>query len=159
MSPLFWPRLLLIGAICAGLVGAGAIGASKYYAPRLKALQSEFDTFRGGVEALGRAAEARKVAKEAADRLAKEKADRENKDATGRLLADVRRLRDERDRARGSFVPSPAPDSRDPATSCFDRNLLEQAIGRLVGQLRGIAETGDQTALSLRIAREWAAGR
>jgi len=159
MNPLFWPRLLLIGAICAALVGLGAIGASKYYAPRLKALQSEFDTFRGGVEALGKAAEARKVAKEAADKLAKEKADRENKDATGRLLADVRRLRDERDRARGGGLLPPAPATGRTDLACFDRVEFERAAGELLGSLRGLASEGDQTALSLRIAREWAAGR
>ena len=155
----FLPRLLLICAICAALVGAGAVGASRYYAPRLKALQSDFDQFRGGVEAFGKAAQAAKVAKEAADKLAKEKADRDNKDATGKLAADNKRLRDERDRARGSIVPSAPADSRSPDLACFSRPEFESAVGRLVGQLRGITSEGDQSALELRLAREWAAGR
>ena len=155
----FLPRILLYAAIAAALAGAGAVGASKYYGPRLKALQAEYDQFRGGVEALGRAAEKRKAEIELSNKLSKEKADRENKDATSKLLADVKRLRDERDRARGSIVPSAPADSRSPDLACFARTELESAIGELVGQLRGISQEGDQTALSLKVAREWAAGR
>lgn len=157
MSPLFLPRLLLVGAICAALVGLGGVLAHRYYAPRLEAEKRAFAEFRGGVEALGRAAIERRQIKERADQLSKEKSDRENKDATGRLLADNRRLRDERDNARGGFVPGPAPDSRSPDLACFSRPLLESAIGELVGSLRGLAQEGDQSALSLRVAREWAA--
>lgn len=157
MSPLFWPRLLLYGAICAALVGFGAAGAAKYYGPKLRALQSDFDQFRGGVEALGRAAEKRARETDEANRKRKVSADDENRRSTDKLLADNRRLRDERDRARGSFVPSPAPDSRSPDLACFDRNLLEQAIGRLVGSVRGLAQEGDQSALDLTSARQWAA--
>lgn len=155
----FLPRILLYAAIAAALAGAGAVGASKYYGSRLKALQAEYDQFKGGVEALGRAAEKRKAEIELSNKLSKEKADRENKDAASRLLADVKRLRDERDRARGSIVPSAPADSRSPDLACFARTELESAIGELVGQLRGISQEGDQTALSLKVAREWAAGR
>lgn len=156
MSPLFWPRLLLYGVICAALVGLGAAGAAKYYAPKLEAEKRAFAEFRGGVEALGKAAEKRARETDEANRKRKVSADDENRRSTDKLLADNRRLRDERDRARGSFVPSPAADSRSPDLACFDRTLLEQAIGRLVGSVRGIAQEGDQSAVDLTSARAWA---
>lgn len=157
MSPLFWLRLLLYGAICAALVGLGAVGAGKYYAPRLEAEKRAFAEFRGGVEALGRAAIERRQKQERADQLLKEKADRENKDATGKLLADNRRLRDERDKSRGGGVLPPAPTTGRTDLACFDRVEFERATGELLGSLRGLTSEGDQSALSLRTAREWAA--
>jgi len=159
MSPLFLPRLLLVGAICAALVGLGGVLAHKYYAPKLEAEKRAFAEFRGGVEALGRAAEKRARETDEANRKRKVSADDENRRSTDKLLADNRRLRDERDNARRGFVPSPAPDSRSPDLACFARTELESAIGELVGSLRGLAQEGDQSALSLRIAREWAASR
>ena len=107
---------------------------------------------------MGREAIKRRQIQESADKLAKEKADRENKDATGRLAADNKRLRDDRD-SRRRFLSDPAPDSRSPDLACFARTEFESAVGGLIGSLRGISQEGDQSALDLRLSREWAAGR
>jgi hypothetical protein len=155
----FLTRLLLYAAIAAALMGMGAVGASKYYAPRLEAEKRAFAEFRGGVEALGRAASLKAKETDEANRKRKVSADDENRRSTSKLLADNKRLRDDRDRARGNIVPSAPADSRNPDLACFSRPEFESAVGGLIGSLRGIAQEGDQSALDLRLSREWAVGR
>jgi len=152
----FLPRLLLYAAIAAALVGFGAVGASKYYAPRLEAEKRAFAELRGGVEALGRAASLKAKETDEANRKRKVSADDENRRSTNKLLADNKRLRDDRDRARGSIVPSAPADSRSPDLACFARTEFESAVGGLIRSLRGISEEGDQSAVDLNSVRKWA---
>ncbi len=115
-----------------------------------------FAEFRGGVEALGRAAAERAAMQEKMDKLLKEKTDATYGKTVSDLRVTVKRLRDEAD-ARGSGVPaSPASSSR-PDLACFDRTELSTAFGTLVGGLRKLADEGDTSAIALDAAKAWAA--
>jgi hypothetical protein len=161
----FLPRLLLIGAICAALVGAGAVGASKYYAPRLKALQSDFDQFRGGVEALGKAAAQKAKETDEANRKRKETADAQavkaKRDLDGLYAAYVG-LRDSKRNAGSGVLPETPGTSGDPDRICFSRSGLDRGLDEALGLLRSgsapILRRGDEAVTGLKLAREWAAG-
>lgn len=149
---------LTVGLFLAGMA-AGAIGAAKHYSPILKQLQSDYDTFKGGVAALGKAAEKRARDTDAANIRRKQDADKENAAAVAGANRLIAKLRDERDRARGSFVPAASPSSRSPDLACFDRIELEQAIRGFVAGIRGLTDEGSKAAIDLNTARIWASAR
>ena len=155
----FLPRLLVYAAICAALVGAGAVGASRYYAPRLKALQAEYDQFRGGVEALGRAAIERRQKQERADQLAKEKADRENSRAVADFKRTIDGLRLAADSSRRGELPSPPAGSSRPDLICLDRAEYQREDGiltqRLLQGARGLADEGSKATIDLNSGKDW----
>lgn len=151
----YW-RWIALAVLLAASAAFGGATVYRHMNAKLRALQSDFDAFRGGVAALGIAAQKAATAKRLADQQRKDAADAENARSTADLNRTIAGLRLAADRARGRIVPAaPAASSR-PDLACFDRTLLEQAIGGLVGSVRGIAETGDQTAVDLNTAREWA---
>jgi len=116
-----------------------------------------FTQFRGGVEALGRAAAERAAAQEKMNQLRKEKADATHGKVVTDLRVTVKRLRDEAD-ARGSGVPAAPADSSRTDLACFDRAELGAAFGGLVGGFRKLVDEGDASAIGLDVAKEWAQG-
>lgn len=82
-----------------------------------------------------------------------------------RLRADADRLRNAR--ARAIDLPAAGPvaggaavcPDRPEGIACFDRGELLGAIRRLDAGVHGIAAEGDEVALKLTLARDWAAGR
>jgi len=161
MSPLFLPRLLLVGAICAALVGLGGVLAHRYYAPKLEAEKRAFAEFRGGVEALGRAAEKRARETDEANRKRKELADAQavkaKRDLDGLYAAYVG-LRDSRNPG-SRILPQPASGAGSAEGIAFDRTALDNALSSFDRGVTGLLREGDEALGSLRIAREWAAGR
>ena len=118
---------------------------------------SEYAEFRARVEKAGKEAEAKRIKKEAADKLAKEKADAESK----RLMADntalARKLRDAR--ASSRFLPTPSALATSPSRACFDRAILERTLQRFDEGVSAVVAEGDAARVSLDAARVWAAGR
>ena len=156
----FLPRILLMAAIAAALAGAGAVGASKYYGPRLKALQAEYDQFKGGVEALGRAASLRAKEIDEANKKRKVSADDENRRSTDSLKRTIDGLRDERAKrdTAGGFVSQPAPGSLGLKLACYDSAKLDDALRRLDRGIQGLVAEGDQRTVDLNSVRKWASG-
>ena len=149
--------LMAWGAIAAGAVILSLTGAVYVQTLRLASCKAEFAEFKGGVEAIGKAAE--KAAKDKAmqDKLFKEKADAQNTSALASLRATVKRLRDAS--PSGSFVPpAPAGASR-PDLACYSRPEYLGATGNLVEGLRRLADEGAEAAVGLNTAKEWAKGR
>lgn len=157
MSPLFWPRLLLYGAICAALVGTGFGLGVKYYAPKLEAARVEL----GVVASLGRKALKDKVAQEKADQQRKELADAQavkaKRDLDGLYAAYVG-LRDSRNPG-SRILPQPPADTGSPQGIAFDRAALDNALSSFDRGVTGLLREGDEAISGLRIAREWAQGR
>lgn len=145
--------LVVVATVMAGL------GATVWYqAGQLREERAAFAKFKGSVEALGRAQEIA-AAKTNLDNLKnKERADEEYRRRIDALGGALGRMRAERDRARGSFVPEAAPGAGGAAGACFDPALLERAIGELVGRVRGLAAEGDKAVIGLDVAKEWARG-
>ena len=143
---------LAVGAVVLALSGAVYVQTV-----RVAACKAEFAEFRGGVEALGKAAEKSARDKEAMDKIFKEKSDAENEAAIAGLNATIKRLRDAR--PSRSFVPPAATSSSRPDLACYDRPELERATGDLVESLRGLADEGSKATLDLNTAKAWARGR
>jgi hypothetical protein len=162
----FLTRPLLYAAIAAALMGVGAVGASKYYAPRLEAEKRAFAEFRGGVEALGRAASLKAKETDEANRKRKETADAQavkaKRDLDGLYAAYVG-LRDSKRNAGSGVLPETSGTSGDPDRICFSRASLDRGLDEALGLLRSgsapILRRGDEAVGGLRLAREWAAGR
>jgi len=131
----------------------GALKMHQHDARAYDELADQFSTFKGGVAALGEQAKKDAAAKAVKDKANKEKADAENKRTTDALRADVERLRDERDRARGSFVPAAPAGARRPDLACFDRAELESAIRGLVTDVRSLVDEGSQATVDLNTAK------
>jgi hypothetical protein len=156
-------RILVLAAICAALVGVGAALAAKHYAPKLKQLQSDFDTFKGGVEALGKAAEKRTKEVNEANAKRKKDADAENgktkRDLAGLYLA-YQRLRDQRANAGSGLLPKPRPDAPSPDRITLDRAALDRGLAEADGVLQSgaakILLRGDQAITNLDTAKRWA---
>lgn len=159
-------RILLMAAIAAALVGIGAAGAAKHYGPKLRALQADFDQFRGGVEALGRAAEKRTAETNAANEKRKRDADAEagkTKRDLAALYDAYGRLRDQRISAGSGVLPPTAAAARDPDRICFSRAALDRGLVEADGVLQAgalpLLRRGDAGIGDLGVIRAWAAGR
>lgn len=59
-------------------------------------------------------------------------------------------------RASSSFVPSIPSTAAKPKLACFDRSELERTLQQFDGGIQGLIEEGDETALALNNARDWA---
>ncbi len=149
-----------------GYVAAGAIlavtaagGLAWLQTSRLDALRKEYAEFKGGVEALGRAAQQAAADKEKFDKLRKEAADAQNAAALATLTRTIDELRRNRDRARGSIVPEAPRASNRPDLACFDRPLLESALRDYRSRIRGLVDEGTAGAVNLDTAKSWAQQR
>lgn len=150
-----WAKLL-IAAVALGLAAAG--GAYKMHEHdqiALDKVKQEFSLFKGGVSALGEKAEGDAKLKTEADKALKKRIDDEHKRVVAGLVADIKRMRDERDRARGSFTPAAPAGAVRPDLACFDRVALESALRELVAEVRSLVDEGAAATLDLNAAKAW----
>lgn len=159
LNPLAW-RLIVYGGLILAAMGWTAYEVYGHEERKVQAVKDELATFKGGVAALGLAAEKRTKEENAASLKRKQDADKENADSARRDTALIASLRAAAaKRTNGRFVPSAPATSRSPNLACFDRPELESAIRGLVGEVRGLVDEGSKSALDLNTARIWAAGR
>jgi hypothetical protein len=145
-------KTLLIATVATGLVlGGGLMWQTK----RLADVRAEFSEYRGGVEALGRQAEARARAQIESDRKIKELTDAENAAAVANLTATVGRLR--KQLAGGGGLSAAAPAAGGPDAACYDRAEFAGALRRLDEGFLGIAAEGAAAVADLNSAKRWAA--
>jgi len=152
-------RLIALGVAFLAFGGFCAYRMHAHDQIAYNALQSEFDTFKGGVKALGVAAEARKVEQEAADKQRKEKADVERiaaKRTLDGLYSAYASLRDSRKGSGGSILSSPAPVAGGSATATFDRAAFDRAISDFDAGAVEILKQGDGAISDLNTAKRWA---
>jgi len=118
-------------------------------------LRIEFNTFVTKTEEIGKVAEAKTKATEAAQKLAKEKADAENFRTITELRDSVARMR--LARSRGSYLPPATADSASPESITFDRAELERAIRQTDERIQDLIAEGDEARINLDTAIRWAA--
>lgn len=152
----WWGRWAALGALCAVVAVTVGVKVHAHDKIALDALQGRFDAFKAQVSAEGKRAEreAARIATE--NRTKKEQADAENARTRAADAAAIASLRRERDSARGSFVPPAAPSAIRPDLACFDRAVLESALGGLLADIRGIADEGAAATVDLDTAKLWA---
>jgi len=160
----FLPRILLYAAIAAALVGFGAITMHRHDAAVLADLQRQYSEFKGGVEAVGKAAAIRAKETDEANRKRKEIADAQavkaKRDLDGLYAAYVG-LRDSR-RPGSGVLPETPGTTGDPDRICFSRASLDRGLDEALGLLRGgsapILRRGDEAVSGLNSVRNWASG-
>lgn len=157
----YW-RVFAIAAALAAAAAGGAYQMHKHDQVKYDAMKAEYDTFKGGVAALGEAAEKDKQRVEAANAANKKRADDElakaKRDLAG-LYDAYGRLR-EQSRTRGSVLPTATPGASDPDRACFSRAALDRGLAEADGVLQdGAAKIllrGDTALNGLDVAKRWA---
>lgn len=152
---LSWVKPVGVLLVVLSIAGAGAYANGVRWETKYDKLQANYDTFKGGVAALGEKAKADAAKKAADDAKLKARIDDENKRDVAGLRAAVARLRLEADRARGSYVPPADTGARRPDLACFDRAALESAVRELVAEVRGLVDEGSAATLDLNAAKLW----
>ncbi len=158
------------GAIAAGAVILALGVAVKVQTSRLEtskaetvAVQVKFDLFAAKVKQLGEEAAIVAKAKDAQNKALKEKIDETSAKARAdlaALYARYSRLRNSRESAGVSSLPSPATGSTSPALATFDRETLDRGLAVADGILQEGAERillrGDSAIADLNAAKGWA---
>ena len=154
-----WVKPLGILLVVLAIAGAGAYANGVRWEAKYDKLQASYDTFKGGVAALGEQAKAKAALQALADLKKQERADDENKRTVATLRADIKRVRLEADRARGGGVPAAPAGASRPDLACFDRAAFESAYGELTAEVRGGADEGTEATVDLNTAKIWEQGR
>lgn len=151
-----WVKILVYVGIVLALIGFGARMEHNRMQKKLDAVTNEYNQFKGGVAALGHAAEIAVAKQKLADIKAKERADEERKTRTARVGADVKRVRDANDAGSGRVYTAPAGSGCPETQVCFDAGEFRAASGKRREGIRGLATEGAQIEIDLNVAREWA---
>lgn len=143
-----WPyRILALALLCAAIWAHGWLRGARHGEAKLAA-------FEAAVRAEGGAAQKLADARILAERTRKVESDERYKTARADLRATADRLRVER--ATRDILPAAATNSGSPDRACFDRAQLERALRGFVVGTAGLAAEGDEIALRLKMAVEWA---
>lgn len=156
----YW-RWIVLAALLAASAAFGAYKMHQHDQVVLDALKSEYSQFKGGVEALGKAAQIRAKETEAANEQRRISADVENKRSTDKLLADIAGLRSERAKrdTAGGFVSQAAPGALNLKYACYDSAKLDDALRKLDRGVQGLVAEGDKAVTDMNSSRAWAQGR
>ncbi len=155
-------RLLVVAGAFAAVVGWGLYEKHERHVTELELehTKADFNSFKGGVDALGRAAQSDKAQKEAKYAQDKKDADHESDLALGVLADELTRLHGERAKrdSSGGFVPGAAgaPGSVKPAS--VDRAILDDALRTLDTEVQGYVTEGDKGIAGLNTAKKWKQG-
>ena len=153
------PGLRLLGyALALTLAfGAGAKWMHGRMTDKYDKLNAEYSQFKGGVQALGSAAEQAAAKRKLLDIKAKEYADAKNVTDLAAARARIAKLRASRNDTRGGSVSAAPAGSRCPdGAVCFDRAEYQRAVGEFTAGARRLADEGTQVTTDLNTAREWA---
>lgn len=124
---------------------------------QLDAVRAEFSLFRGQVEVLGKAAEAKAKQQEKDDADRKKRADAENGKTKAALAIALNSLRNAN--PPSSRMPDPPASSSRPDLLCLDRAEYQrtdgEAIGRLYAGARSLADEGTAATVDLNTAKIW----
>lgn len=146
--------------VAASLFGAGAYWMHGRATVKYDKLNAEYSQFKGGVVALGTAAEQAAAKRKLLDIKAKEYADAKTVTDLAAARGAVARLRADADRARGrGMPPAPAGSKCPEGQVCFDSALFERAERTRRESVRGLVDEGTALGVNLNIAFEWANGR
>jgi hypothetical protein len=148
LNPWAFLVLFFVGA----LIGFG--GAWSIQRGRLDRLHAEFDTLVADTKSEGEKARIIAEQKDRENQNLKEVADNEYETRLSVLIADNERLRNEN--TRRGIVPKASTTSRRPDLACFDRTEFVSAVQRLDDAVFKLVNKGDERALEVNIAREWA---
>jgi hypothetical protein len=154
MNPLV-PKLGAIVLVLGTMFAAGwAVNGWRWEARYVK-LDAQFAKFKSDTASAGQQARLAAAGKALKDQARKEAADEKNRRTITALRSDIERMRDDRDRARGSGVPPAPAASERPDLAAFDRAELERAYGALVAGLRTLVDECTKAVVDLDTAKQW----
>jgi hypothetical protein len=143
---------LVIVLLLAGYIETLRLERDHAYSQEAQA-KADLAVFKAHVEAIGKQAQADKIAHEAADKLRKETADSENSAALATLAGHIAELRA---RPGSGRLPSPPACSDNPARADRFRSESERAYGDLVAGLRKEADRCSKAVVDLNSGKRWA---
>lgn len=118
-------------------------------------VQAQFDQFVSQTAELGKKAQAEAKAKDEENQRNKEKADNDYQTNLAALRADNQRLLDENSHL--NYVSAPPISPRNPqGLACYESAELERTLQQFTGATADLLAEGDEAALKLRTAQEWA---
>lgn len=142
---------IIAGIVIALIAGSGAWHVQGLRIDKLKADHSlEIQKIKN----MGEIVQAKSNQITVTQEKAKEVADVDYKEDFARLNAELKRLRNER--SRTSYTPAPAPNSRSPDLTCFNRTELESAFQFLDAGLQELIAEGDTYKSRLVSGMKWA---
>ena len=154
-SPLW--RLAGYATLAAGLFGAGAYWMHGRATVKFDRLNAEYNQFKGGVNALGTAAEQAAAKRKLLDIKAKEYADEDRIRKLAVAGRTIERLRRDADSARRSLLSAAPANSRCPEDQvCYDARAFERQRARHRDGVRRLLDEGTEVGIELDNAREWA---
>lgn len=139
---------LLAGSLIAGS------GAWHIQELRIDKLKSDHSLENQKIKNVGEIVQAKSNQITVTQEKAKEVADVDYKEDFARLNSELKRLRNER--SRTSYTPAPAPNSRSPELTCFNRTELESAFQFLDAGLQELIAEGDTYKSRLVSGMKWA---
>lgn len=141
--------IVALSSLCLALGGATFVQTK-----RLDHCQLSAATYRGGVEALGHAAEEVTKATDATNEKRKERADEKGKVAVAAVATGAKRVRDDV-ASRGVVPEAPAP-APGPDVACYARADLDGVLRGFVGEVADLVARGGKAEAELNVAKEWA---
>lgn len=142
MNPLF----LKVGIFLA-MLGAAYIAGCTHEKER-------FEEYKTSVQAISKANDDARKARNAARKQARMKADEDAKNERNKLNATVSGLR--KQLAGYQFVTGPDAHSERPDLACYRRGELTNALGTFITGVTGLIEEGAGAIVDLNTAKEWA---
>lgn len=143
---------LVIVLALAGYIETLRVERDVAYSAEAKA-KAELSVFKAHVEAIGKQAEADKIAKEAADKKRKEDSDAENSAALATLADTIGKLRASASSRRVPDLPACASN---PAGADRERAEFQPAYRDLLSAVRAEADRCSERTVKLNTAKAWA---
>jgi hypothetical protein len=140
------PLLLKVGIFVAMLVSAYIAGCTHE--------KSRFDDYKTSVEAVSKARDAERLARNQARRQAKEQADAQSKTERNKLNATIIGLR--KQLAGRQFIQGSDSNAKRPDLACFPREEFIGALQRYRSGVLQLIEEGTGAVLDLDVAKKWA---
>lgn len=150
----------IISSLVLGFGGACAYKMHEHDQIELEQVKADFNVFRGGVAALGKAAQDRAKAQNALNQQNTENANAAHKlevAARDRTIAGLRSARAQRG-ASGGFVPGPGGTTGSPAVVRFNGSILDGALRTLDQGVQGLVDEGSLAVIDLNAGKRFAQG-
>lgn len=153
------PMVLIYVAIVAFTVGVavGAVPAWKYQSAMKAEVQASYDSFVAKTKAIGVQASIEAEAKNKENELIKERYDEQQKSMANSIADLSDKLYNSR--SRGSYLPTPSPNTKHPERVCFTRTKFDAAMGQLDAGGKGLIDQGDSARVSLYTTCVWSHSR
>ena len=151
-------KWVIIISLVLGFGGVCAYKMHEHDQIELDQVKADFNAFKGGVAALGKAAADRARLADTINQQNKEASDADHKTELAALQRTITGLRGERAKrgTSGGFVPEAPRPTGSPALVTSERPLLDGALRTLDTEVQGLVDEGSKAVVDLNAGKKWA---